>query len=87
MNHEERVKYEVVNLVKILEKDGYSRMKAVQKIINDHNDLKGFSKATIYRELPEDMKLSQKRDLQKLRSKEDEDQYIIQSNFHNVHMV
>ena len=59
MDHEERVKYEVMNLVTILEKDGIPRMKAIQKIINDHKDLKGFSKATIYRELPEDMKNKQ----------------------------
>ena len=56
MDHEERVKYEVVNLVTILEKDGMTRMKALQKIVNDHKDLEGFSQKTIYRQLPEDMK-------------------------------
>ena len=56
MNHEERVKYEVINLVKILEHDGMPRTQAIQKIIDDHKDLPGFSRRTIYRELPEDMK-------------------------------
>ena len=56
MNHEERVKYEVVNMVKILEHDGMPRTQSIQKIINDHKDLPGFSRRTIYRELPEDMK-------------------------------
>ena len=67
MDHEKRVKYEVVNMVTILEKDGLSRTKALQKIIEDHNDLKGFSRATIYRELPEDMKRTDsKKDLKRL---------------------
>ena len=56
MNHEERVKCEVVNLVKILENDGMTRTQAIQKIVNDHKDLEGFSQKTIYRKLPEDMK-------------------------------
>ena len=43
-------------MVKILEDEGYSRTKAIQKIIEDHKELKGFSRATIYRELPNDMK-------------------------------
>ena len=55
-DQEDVVKVEISNMVTILEKEGLSRMKAIQKIINDHNDLKGFSKASIYRELPEDMK-------------------------------
>ena len=76
-HQEEIVKYEIVNMVKILEKDGLPRMTAVQKIINDHKDLPGFSKASIYRGLPEDMKLSQKRDLKKLKELQEnaEDQY------------
>jgi hypothetical protein len=56
VDKEELVKFEVVNMIKILEAEGYSRTDAVQKIVNDHNDLKGFSSRTIYRQLPEDMK-------------------------------
>lgn len=29
-------------MVKILEAEGYSRTNAIQKIVNDHKDLKGF---------------------------------------------
>lgn len=44
-------------MIKILEADGkYSRMEAIKKIVNDHNDLPGFSQRTIYNQLPEDMK-------------------------------
>jgi hypothetical protein len=50
------VKFEIVNMVKILEKEGLNRTEAIQKIINDHSDLKGFSRRTIYRDLPGDMK-------------------------------
>ena len=50
------VKFEIVNMVKILEKEGLNRTQSIQKIIDDHNDLPGFSRASIYRELPEDMK-------------------------------
>ena len=53
---EELVKHEVVNMVTILEKEGLSRTKAIQKIIDDHADLKGFSRVTIYRELPKEVK-------------------------------
>lgn len=56
VNREDRVKFEIINMVTILEQEGYNRTQAVKKIINDHKDLKGFSRATIYRELPEDMK-------------------------------
>jgi hypothetical protein len=56
VNNEALVKFEAVNMVKILEKDGYSRKDAVKKVITDHSDLKGFSRATIYRQLPDDMK-------------------------------
>jgi hypothetical protein len=54
---EQVVKYEIASMIQILEKDdGYSRMEAIKKVVNDHNDLPGFSQATIYRELPEEMK-------------------------------
>jgi len=53
---ENLVKFEIVNMVTILEKGGMNRTQAIQKIIKDHNHLKGFSRASIYRELPEDMK-------------------------------
>lgn len=53
---EDKVKIEIIKMVEILEGEGYSRMNAVKKIIADHKDLKGFSKPTIYRHLPEDMK-------------------------------
>ena len=56
LDKEEEVKSEIVFMVKILEDEGYSRTKAIQKIIEDHKELKGFSRATIYRELPNDMK-------------------------------
>ena len=39
-----------------LEKTGYEREEAIKKIMEDHKDLKGFSKATIYRQLPSEMK-------------------------------
>jgi hypothetical protein len=52
----EEVKDEIVNMVKILEDEGFSRTEAIQKIVDDHKDLKGFSRATIYRELPNEMK-------------------------------
>ncbi|HSF51243.1 MAG TPA: hypothetical protein VLA74_10825 [Nitrososphaeraceae archaeon] len=55
-NREEVVKYEIVNMMQILEKDGYGREEAIQKIIADHKDLDGFSRKTIYRKLPEEMK-------------------------------
>ena len=50
---EKEVKGEIIFMVKILEDEGYNRTKAIQKIIEDHKDLEGFSKATIYRELPD----------------------------------
>lgn len=62
------VKYEIVNMVTILESDGFERMEAVQKVVNDHKDLPGFSKASIYRGLPDDMKQTDsRRELQKLQ--------------------
>ncbi|MGI9012604.1 MAG: hypothetical protein ACR2F1_15650 [Nitrososphaeraceae archaeon] len=56
LDKEGLVKYEIVNMVKILEVEGYNRTKAIQKIVDDHKDLRGFSRATIYRELPDEMK-------------------------------
>ena len=71
---EQLVKFEIVTMIKILEAVGYTRMDAIKKIVNDHNDLKGCSQATIYRELPDDMKHSQKRDLEKLKQQQEEDE-------------
>lgn len=56
VDREENVKSEIVNMIKILEGNGYTRTQAIDKIILDHQHLKGFSRATIYRELPDDMK-------------------------------
>ncbi|MDX1373855.1 MAG: hypothetical protein R3321_15375, partial [Nitrososphaeraceae archaeon] len=56
VKREEEAKAEVVYMIKVLESNGYSRTKAVAKIISDHKHLKGFSRATIYRELPDSMK-------------------------------
>jgi hypothetical protein len=56
LDKEKEVKDEIILMVKILEDEGYSRTKTIQKIIEDHKDLRGFSRATIYRELPNDMK-------------------------------
>jgi hypothetical protein len=47
---EKDVKDEIVCMLKILEDEGYSRTKAIQKIVDDHIDLKGFSRRTIYRD-------------------------------------
>jgi len=56
VDREEEAKAEIVNMVKILESSGYTRTKAIEKIISDHKQLKGFSRMTIYRKLPDDMK-------------------------------
>jgi len=56
VDREALVKYEIINMVTILEQDGFTRTQAIKRIINDHKDLRGFSRATIYRELPDDMK-------------------------------
>ena len=56
LDREKDVKDEIINMVKILEDEGYSRTAAIQKIVDDHKNLKGFSRATIYRELPSEMK-------------------------------
>ena len=52
----EKVGNEIANMVRILESNGYSRTKAIEKIILDHSHLKGFSRMTIYRNLPDNMK-------------------------------
>lgn len=56
VDKEEQAKFEIVNMVQILERNGYSRTRAIEKIVNDHSDLKGFSRRTIYNRLPEEMK-------------------------------
>jgi hypothetical protein len=43
--------YEIVNMVRILESNGYSRTKTIEKIILNHTHLKGFSRMTIYGKL------------------------------------
>ena len=43
-------------MIKILESNRYTRTQAIDKIILDHQHLKGFSRITIYRKLPNDMK-------------------------------
>ena len=52
----EKAGFEIVNMVRILESNGYNRTKAIEKIILDHSHLKGFSRMTIYRKLPDNMK-------------------------------
>jgi len=47
---------EIVNMVRILQSNGYSRTKAIEKIVLDHSHLNGFSRMTIYRKLPDNMK-------------------------------
>jgi len=56
VDREEKAKSEIINMVKILESNGYSRTGAIEKIKEDHRHLKGFSRMTIYRQLPDDMK-------------------------------
>ena len=56
VDREEKAKSEIINMVKILESNGYSRTGAIEKIKEDHKHLKGFSRMTIYRQLPDDMK-------------------------------
>lgn len=52
----ELAKKEMMNMVTALEKAGFTRTQAIQKIVDDHKDLKGFSRRTIYRELPDNQK-------------------------------
>jgi hypothetical protein len=47
---------EIVNMIRILQLNGYSRTKAIEKIVLDHSHLNGFSRMTIYRKLPDNMK-------------------------------
>lgn len=51
----EKAGFEIVNMIRVLESNGYSRTKAIEKIILDHSHLKGFSRMTIYRKLPDNM--------------------------------
>ena len=53
---EEQAKHEILYMLETLESYGYSRTRAIEQIMNDHKHLKGFSRRTIYRELPEEMK-------------------------------
>jgi hypothetical protein len=72
IDKEKEVKSEIVFMVKILEDEGFSRTKAIEKIRDDHKDLKGFSQATIYRQLPDNMKEPHSiRDLKKYREQEE----------------
>jgi hypothetical protein len=43
-------------MVMALKKAGYTQGDAINKIVEDHKDLKGFSQATLYRKLPKAMK-------------------------------
>lgn len=52
----ELAKKEMVNMVTALEKAGFTRTQAIQKIVDDHKDLNGFSRRTIYRQLPDNQK-------------------------------
>jgi hypothetical protein len=56
LHREKEAEEEIVNMFKILVDEGYSKTKAIQKIKEDHSDLKGFSTRTIYRQLPDEMK-------------------------------
>lgn len=51
----EKAGFEIVNMIRVLESNGYSRTKAIEKIILDHSHLKGFSRMTIYRKLSDNM--------------------------------
>ena len=52
----EKAGNQIQNMVRILESNGYSRTKAIEKIVLDHSHLRGFSRMTIYRKLPDEMK-------------------------------
>ena len=56
VDRKEDAKSEIINMVKILQSNGYIRTQAIGKIILDYKHLKGFSRMTIYRKLPDDMK-------------------------------
>jgi len=53
---EEQAKHEILYMLKTLESYGYSRTRAIEQIENDHKHLKGFSRRTIYRVLPDEIK-------------------------------
>jgi hypothetical protein len=56
INRGEDARSKIVRMVEILESNGYTRTQAVEKVESDHKYLKGFSRSTIYRALPGDMK-------------------------------
>ena len=45
-----------MEMIELLESNGYTRTQAIDKIASDHKNLRQFSRATIYRKLPDDMK-------------------------------
>ena len=53
---EEQAKHEILYMLETLESYGYSRTRAIEQIENDHKHLKGFSRRTIYRALPDEIK-------------------------------
>jgi hypothetical protein len=55
VNKGKEVGYEIVNMIRILESNGYSRTKTIEKIVSDHTHLKGFSRMTIYGKLLDNM--------------------------------
>jgi hypothetical protein len=74
VDKKDKVDFEVVNMLSILESNGYSRTHAIEKIVEDHNDLKGFSRRTIYRELPDEMKQDNSlRDLKQYRNDDEQE--------------
>lgn len=56
INRGEDARSKIVRMVEILESNGYTRTQAVEKVESDHKYLKGFSRSTIYRALPDDKK-------------------------------
>jgi len=55
---EDKVKSVIVQMVTVLENNGFSRTEAIEKIYEDHKDLKGFSRPVIYRQLPKRLSLT-----------------------------
>jgi hypothetical protein len=80
---EKEIKNEIVYMLETLESHGYSRTKAIEKIVDDHKHLNGFSTRTIYRQLPDEMKLSHKRELQDLAKSLEQEQQEFQNNTDN----
>src|SRR5215213_7808891 len=76
VDKEEEAKYEIVNMIKILQAEGFTRTRAIERIVEDHKDLKGFSRRTIYRELPGEMKqINSLRDLKQINNDTEEQTY------------